>query len=228
MKKAIFNGTIALLTIIILSACFNVYFGIGYILLILSHELGHWCAAKQLKAAVEFGGFTPVGAYVKVKQEDINSCKENAYIALGGPLLGVIISALCYVLFLLFGNDTFLVLAFVGVILNLANLIPCYPFDGGQIVESISPWFLLVGIPILLFFVVGSRKFVILLIVFIIGLLQTINTLTARKSTFCWSMTASYSPWKSKKPPRPAGSLRVCSRCWINQTCSGGQARCCV
>lgn len=107
--------------------------------------------------------------------------QRNAYIALGGPLLGVIISALCYVLFLLFGNDTFLVLAFVGAILNLANLIPCYPFDGGQIVESISPWFLLVGIPILIFFVVGSREFVILLIVFIIGLLQTINTLITYK-----------------------------------------------
>ena len=179
MKKILLNGIIALLTIFIFSACFNVYFGIGYVLLLLSHELGHLCAAKILKVSVEFGGFTPTGAYIK--HEELDSCKDNAYIALGGPLFGTFISVLCYLFFLLLNNDTFLALSFLGVILNLANLIPCYPLDGGHIVESISPGILLVGIPIFLFSIIGSRNFVFLLIVFIIGFMQTLNTLITYK-----------------------------------------------
>jgi Zn-dependent protease len=179
MKKLILNGIIALLTIIVLSACFNIYFGIGYVFLLLSHEVGHWYAAKMLKVHVKFGGFTPAGSYIE--HETLNSCKDNAYIALGGPLLGTVAAILCYIFFLLFNNDTFLALSFLGLILNLANLIPCYPMDGGHIAESISPWIMLIGIPIFLFSIIGSRNFIFLLIVFIIGLLQTLNTLITYK-----------------------------------------------
>lgn len=49
------------------------------------------------KVRVAFGGFTPVGAYVIL--ENPKSCKENALIAMGGPLLGGIFGFVYYIVY---------------------------------------------------------------------------------------------------------------------------------
>ena len=132
--KILINIIIVSLTILVLGFAINLYYAVGYLFILIVHELGHYVVAKFLKLKVIFGGFTPFGAYIV--HENTKSCKENAAIAMGGPLFGGILGLIYYVVYYFTGDYTFLVLSFTSIILNLANLIPVSPLDGGQIAEA--------------------------------------------------------------------------------------------
>jgi len=73
---------------------------------------------------------------------------------------------------------TFLVLSFTSIILNLANLIPVSPLDGGQIVEAISPVLCYIGFPFLLDMFITTKRLkskVLLLFIMVSGIYQTYN-----------------------------------------------------
>ena len=81
--KILFNIFIVSATILGLGFVFNLYYAVGYLFILIIHELGHYSVAKFLNLKVKFGGFTPFGAYIV--HEKTKSCKENALIAIGGP-----------------------------------------------------------------------------------------------------------------------------------------------
>ena len=167
--KILFNFFIVSTTILILGFAFNLYYAIGYLFILIVHELGHYVVAKLLKLKVHFGGFTPFGAYIV--HENTESCKENALIAIGGPLFGGILGLIYYVVYCFTGDYTFLALCFNSIILNLANLIPVNPLDGGYIAEAISPIICYMGFPFLLYLFISTHnlKSKILLLFIIIG-----------------------------------------------------------
>lgn len=171
--KALFNILIISLTILILGFAINWNYAVGYLFIIIIHELGHYVVAKFLKLNVVFGGFTPIGAYII--HENTKSCKENAMIAMGGPLFGGVLGFVYYIVYYVTGDYTFLVLSFTSIILNLANLIPLSPLDGGQIVEAISPILCYIGFPFLVYLFISSeglKSKVILSFITISGIYQ--------------------------------------------------------
>ena len=97
---------------------------------------------------------------------------------MGGPLFGGILGLIYYIVYYVTGDYTFLVLSFTSTILNLGNLIPVSPLDGGQIVEAISPIICYIGFPFLIYLFISIKKLkskILLLFIMVAGIYQTYN-----------------------------------------------------
>lgn len=115
--------------------------GLGLTLLLLVHELGHFVLirAKGLPAALPV--FIPfIGAYVAMRRLP-PSVRDEAEIALAGPLAGCLSALACLGLYEATTIPLFLRLAYWGYLLNLLNLLPLWPLDGGRITGALSRWF---------------------------------------------------------------------------------------
>ncbi len=111
-------------------------FGVGFVLLILVHELGHFFAAKAQGLEVSLPQFIPLfGAYVLVKNQPRDPWR-NSLVSLAGPALGGVGAAFCYAVARRNGSDLWSALAYSGFLLNLFNLIPVGFLDGGTIARA--------------------------------------------------------------------------------------------
>ncbi|NOU95719.1 site-2 protease family protein [Paenibacillus sp. LMG 31456] len=121
-------------------------FAVGFVLLILVHELGHVIAAKQKGLPVSAPMFIPfLGAFINMKRHPRDAVTE-AYIAIGGPVLGSIGALAVFGAAIYFESPLLYSLALAGFLINLFNLIPIHPLDGGRIVTAVSRWLWLVGL----------------------------------------------------------------------------------
>lgn len=115
-------------------------FGLGMIGLLLVHEMGHFVVirAKGLPAGLPI--FIPlVGAFVTMRRTP-QSVRDEAEIALAGPLAGTIGGVVCLFAYWRTGQHVLLPLAFYSFYLNLLNLIPVGPLDGARVTAAISKW----------------------------------------------------------------------------------------
>ena len=131
------------------SLLFGWRYAVGFVILIFIHELGHFIAARQRGLEVTAMAFIPfVGAWVQTKDQ-ARDVATDAYIAFAGPVLGSAAALACYFASRMLDSDLLLALAYSGCMINLINLIPISPLDGGRITAIISPkvWFL--GVPLL-------------------------------------------------------------------------------
>lgn len=125
-------------------------YAIGFVSLILCHEMGHYVAAKRKNLNVGLPIFIPfVGAWVELKEKPLN-VETEAYIAYAGPLIGTLFSFIFYYLGRHFDSGLCIALAHAGFVINLFNLIPIAPLDGGRITSVLSPRFWLIGVPLLI------------------------------------------------------------------------------
>lgn len=154
--KWIWNACILIITIYILGRLINITFAIGYIIMLFVHELGHMMAALGFDVHVRFGGFTPFGAYIQIL--DQTTLKENAIIAISGPLCGLATAVLYFFLFFLMKEPTFLWLSFFTGIVSLMNLLPLDPFDGGKVVQGACWYFPLFFLPLLGYGIYNSYR----------------------------------------------------------------------
>jgi Zn-dependent protease len=113
-------------------------FGIGFALLILIHETGHFVDIKRRGLPADMPVFLPgLGAYVRWQALGV-PLETRAAVSLAGPLAGFLASLACAVLWWQTGNPLWSGLARSGAILNLLNLIPLWLLDGGQAVLALS------------------------------------------------------------------------------------------
>ena len=143
-----------LLTIWVYSNFFGWPFAVGFVLLILVHEYGHLLAMKQQGIPAGAPVFIPfVGAVIAMKGRPRDAYVE-AIVGIGGPLLGSVGALACLVAALLTDSLFFFALASTGFLLNLFNMLPVSPLDGGRITGAISRWLWVagyaVGVPVLL------------------------------------------------------------------------------
>jgi len=111
-------------------------FGVGFVALILVHEMGHFVEARRQGLDVSIPRFIPfLGAYVAIKNSPLNPLR-NAYVALAGPAAGALASLACWGYGSATGSSLFHALAYAGFFLNLFNLIPIGILDGGAIWRS--------------------------------------------------------------------------------------------
>ncbi len=123
------------LTLWLYAAAFGWRFGVILVLLILAHELGHYAAFRAYGLPVRLPVFVPfLGAFTTGAAP--RDPEHSAYIALAGPLVGLGLSAACYALGVATRDHLWLVAAATGAFLNLFNMIPVPPFDGGRVVLS--------------------------------------------------------------------------------------------
>lgn len=123
-----------------------IWFAIGLVVMIFIHEMGHVIAAKQKGLPVSAPVFIPfVGALITMKRHPTDAATE-AYIALGGPLLGTIGAVAAFGLAIYYQSPDLLQVAYTGFFLNLINLLPIHPLDGGRISVAVTRWLWLVGL----------------------------------------------------------------------------------
>jgi Zn-dependent protease len=122
----------------IYSAASGTKFGVGFAVLILIHEMGHFIDIKRRGLPADMPVFLPgLGAYVRWQAMGV-SLETRAAVSLAGPLAGFFASVACAVLSWQTGNPLWAGLARSGAILNLLNLIPVWVLDGGQAVTALS------------------------------------------------------------------------------------------
>jgi Zn-dependent protease len=116
----------------------GIWFGVGFVLLILIHELGHGYAMKRCGVEAGWPIFIPFfGAMIAMKGLP-QSRHEEAEIAYGGPLAGTAASLCVAAAGLVTHERLFLALAYSGFFLNLFNLTPISPLDGGRVAQAFS------------------------------------------------------------------------------------------
>jgi Zn-dependent protease len=143
------TGGTMLLSIVVYAFSFGWAYAAGFVALILVHELGHFIAARQSGLDVGAPVFIPfVGAWVSLKDTRLTPAIE-AHVAIAGPMLGSIAAFGCFLAALAGWGPIFMALAQAGFVLNLVNLIPLAPLDGGRLAGVISPRLWLIGAPLL-------------------------------------------------------------------------------
>jgi Zn-dependent protease len=113
-------------------------FGIGFALLILIHEMGHFIDIKRRGLPAEMPMFLPgLGAYVKWNALGV-SLETRAAISLAGPLAGCLAAGICALLWYQTGYGLWAALARTGAWFNALNLIPLWIFDGSSAANALS------------------------------------------------------------------------------------------
>jgi Zn-dependent protease len=111
-------------------------FGVGFVALILVHELGHYLEAKRQGLDAALPVFIPfVGAYVLLRNAPFDPWR-NILVSIAGPLAGGAAAAALLVVGEAQDSRLLLALAYTGFFLNLINLVPVWILDGGQIYRS--------------------------------------------------------------------------------------------
>jgi Zn-dependent protease len=144
-------GTVS--TMLLATGVYAIVFGwryaVGIVAMLFVHEMGHYLAARQRGIDVGMPTFIPfVGAWIELKQRP-HDAETEAYIGLAGPMLGTVGAIGAYFLARNYGTSWLLAVAYTGFFINLINLIPLPPLDGGRVTAVLSPRIWLLGVPII-------------------------------------------------------------------------------
>jgi Zn-dependent protease len=142
-------------------------FAAGFVLLLFVHEMGHVFQLRREGVKASSPMFIPfLGAVIAARTLGDNALAE-ARVGLAGPVLGSLGAFVCLIAGELMGSQLLLALAYVGFFLNLFNLIPMLPLDGGRAMAAMAPWMWFVGlaamVPLLFLFPNGYIILIILL-----------------------------------------------------------------
>jgi Zn-dependent protease len=145
-------------------------FAVGFVLLIFVHELGHVIEAKRQGLDVSAPMFIPfLGAAIALRDQPVNAWRE-AQIGIAGPILGSIGAAGVWLAAEQLDSEFLEALAFTGFFINLFNLLPVVPLDGGRIVAAIHPVFWLIGFAGLFGLIFLAPNPILIVILLFVGL----------------------------------------------------------
>ena len=144
-SKIGFASITAIISIAAYSLIFGWPFAIGLVALLFIHEMGHALVMK-LKG-IPIGGliFIPLlGAAVFMRQMPKNA-KDEAEVGIAGPIAGAMAASVCFFFAQANPYSIWTPLAYFGFFINLFNLVPIVPFDGGRVLAAIDRRFWIVG-----------------------------------------------------------------------------------
>ena len=145
-------------------------FAVGFVLLLLVHELGHVIQLRREGIEASAPMFIPfLGAVVAAKSLGDDAAAE-ARVGLAGPVLGSLGAALLIPVWLVTGNEFWQALAFTGLFLNLFNLLPVVPLDGGRAMAAMAPWMWFVGLAAMAALAIAFPNPIILIILLLAAL----------------------------------------------------------
>ena len=146
------------LSLLIYIGLFGWQFGLGALLLIAVHESGHMLFARAQRLPVS-APFFLFGFGAVVTTKGFRDARQEAIVAIGGPVVGTAAALLCYLFALSLPEGQtrylFLALAYWGCLINLFNLIPMSPLDGGRVASAVSKWANVAGIGVILVLIAG-------------------------------------------------------------------------
>nr|WP_210301997.1 site-2 protease family protein [Methylobacterium brachythecii] len=148
-KVATTGGTM-LLSVAAYALVWGWRYAAGFVALLFAHEMGHFVAARQRNLDVGAPAFIPfVGAWIALKETPIDA-ETEAYVAVAGPFVGTLAAFAVYFVARAEDSTLLLAIAYSGFFLNLFNLLPVSPLDGGRITAIVSPRIWLIGAPMMM------------------------------------------------------------------------------
>jgi Zn-dependent protease len=145
--KLLTTGGTALVSVAAYSLFWGWQFAAGFVVLMFVHEMGHVIQLRREGIKASTPMFIPfLGAAIFSRSLGDNALAE-ARVGLAGPILGTLGALVVALAGALTGSDLLLALAYIGFFLNLINLIPVVPFDGGRAMAAVAPamWFVGIG-----------------------------------------------------------------------------------
>jgi Zn-dependent protease len=156
-------------------------FAVGFVALLFVHEMGHYIQMRREGVEPSWMLFIPfLGAAVGARSLG-GSAVAEARVGLAGPVLGTLGTLVVAGIYLATGEDFWRALAFVGFFLNLFNLLPVLPLDGGRAMAAMAPWMWVVGFAALLAMLILAPN-PILIIILLFGGMETWRRYKQRKS----------------------------------------------
>jgi Zn-dependent protease len=179
--KLLTTAGTALISVAAYSLFFGWTFAVGFVVLLFVHEMGHVIALRREGIKASAPMFIPfLGALITAKSLGENALAE-ARVGLAGPILGTIGAGACLLIGEVANSDLFRALAYIGFFLNLFNLLPVVPLDGGRAMAAMAPWMWFVGLGALIAMLFVFPNFILLLIVFF-GAMETWRRWKQRKT----------------------------------------------
>jgi Zn-dependent protease len=168
-------------------------FALGFVILLFIHEMGHVLQLRREGIKATAPMFIPfLGAVVGMKELPKDAAAE-ARVGLAGPVLGSLGCLIPLGIYLATGDELFQALAYIGFFLNLLNLAPVLPLDGGRAMAALTPWMWVAGWVLMLALMIVFPSPVILLVA-LLGGFET------------------YRRWKQRKTPEAKRYNRVSPR----------------
>ena len=122
LGKVLVSAGTMLASIAVYALFYGWRFAAGFVALLLVHEAGHYIAAQR----------------------------RGLDVGLAGPFVGTLGALACYAAARHYDSNLLLALSYTGFFLNLFNMIPLSPFDGGRITAVLSPRIWFAGVPVLI------------------------------------------------------------------------------
>lgn len=164
---------------------------VGFVVIILIHEIGHAVAirAKGLQAGLMV--FIPfIGGAVTLKDQP-RSAYDDAQIGLAGPIAGTFASLVALQLYKWTDQPTYLSIAIAGFVVNLINLLPIGMLDGGRISAAVTKWMWVFGGGALIYKVVKQPNPLMLLIVLLVAFQVYLSILREKDDKSFYDVTIS-------------------------------------
>jgi Zn-dependent protease len=164
---------------------------VGFVIIILIHEIGHAVVirAKGLHAGLMV--FIPfVGGAVTLKDQP-RSAYDDAQIGLAGPIAGTFASLIVLQMYKWTDQPTYLSIAIAGFVVNLINLLPIGMLDGGRISAAVTKWMWVFGGGALIYKVVKQPNPLMLLIVLLVAFQVYLSILREKDDKAFYDVTVS-------------------------------------
>ncbi|MTI82003.1 MAG: site-2 protease family protein [Firmicutes bacterium] len=184
LKASKFMGTFITmgLTILIYSQFYGWLFALGFVIAIFIHEMGHFLTSKVIGLKVSAPMFIPfLGAFIGLKEQP-KSIKEESITAIGGPAAGLLATIVCLILFEVTNSPYWAGLTYISAFLNLFNLLPFGPLDGGRITKALSPLIWVIGL-IGTVILIWKLHAYILIFILIVGIIEVFNMIKNKEDT---------------------------------------------
>jgi len=156
-------------------------FAAGFVALLFVHEMGHYIQLRREGVKPSGMLFIPfLGAVVGARSLG-GSAVAEARVGLAGPVLGTLGCLVVAGIYLATGQEFWRALAFTGFFLNLFNLLPVLPLDGGRAMAAMTPWMWLLGFGamVALLFIAPNP---ILILILVFGGMETYRRWRQRKA----------------------------------------------
>jgi Zn-dependent protease len=208
--KLLTTAGTALVSVAAYSLFWGWTFALGFVVLLFVHEMGHVIQLRREGIKATAPMFVPfLGAFISAKSLGENALAE-ARVGLAGPIVGSVGAGACLVIGDAANSDFFRALAYIGFFLNLFNLLPVVPLDGGRAMAAMAPWMWFVGLGALVALVLMIPN-PILLIIILFAAIETWRRWKARK-TRSLEQAAYYrvAPRSPTSSPRATTASRTC------------------
>lgn len=180
--KLLTTAGTALVSVAAYSLFWGWQFAVGFVVLLFVHEMGHVIQLRREGIKASTPMFIPfMGALITSRSLGNNALAE-ARVGLAGPVLGSLGAAACLVAAHVTHSNFLMALAYVGFLINLFNLIPVLPLDGGRAMAAMAPWMWFVGFAALVPLLFVLRGGFVIIVILVLGAFEIRRRWRLRKS----------------------------------------------